>query len=434
MLLPKLQSYQFAIAALVCFAWVSPLLAQQDSRGSQNGLQVSVNSQFAYDDNLLRQQTEKIGSRMWEFNPRARYQLQLGGGTYYINYDLNHLNYLDSSQDTVTNHALTFGIEEKLNSSNKFSVDGNYNRSFEGRGVGTNEAANALELEKPTLIQVTDISAKYQLGQDGRGARIIASVGRRFNNRNSPLIINDSRDTEEDFYSLQMNYRVASRTDLVAELRHHEVSYPRTPVGNDGRAVPLDSAENQYLIGAELEATAKTTGKLRVGTSSREFKWKGAQWRDADTGQNPPVEQTAAPATVAANAFQPSDSGNTLFWEFAAVWSPRSYSRFELSTRTSTHESLGVGSYVRSKDLGFIWTHQWNNRMRTRLDFTIGTDEYQDTSRVDDRESYNVRMEYDFSKQLNLGFGYTRQTLESTFARADFSKSIYYIFANYRNR
>jgi len=424
------QCHLIAITAVISLVVAMPARAQDQQRLAQNGLAVTVASQFAYDDNVLRQQTDQIGSRVWQLNPKVRYQFQTSGGTYYLNYDLNHMEYLDSSQDTVTNQILSGGVEERLNSSNKFTIDGSYNHGYEARGVGFNEAANALSLDRPTLLTISEIDGKYQLGRDNHGLRFTASVGHRSTKRDSPLIVDDSRNYNENYYGLMLQYRVASRTDLAVEYRHEEVSYPRTPTAADGTQTPLDSADEQYLIGADLEATAKTTGKVRVGFSSRHFGWKSAQWADASTAQT----SSTAPATTTTTTTLPTDSDNAMFWEFAAVWAPLSYSRFEFSARTSERESLGVGSFVSSKDYSLIWTHQWSNRTRSRFDFTFGTDDYHDTARVDDRKMYNLRMEYDFNKVVNLGFGLSYQTMKSSFARAEFDKSIYYVFLNYRNR
>ena len=388
---------------------------------------LSANSEMGYDDNVLRQQTNPLGSRLLVVTPRVGYSIQAGGGLYTLGYELNRSEYLDSGQDSSTTQNLSLSVDQKLNSSNKVTVAGSYNHSYEGRGVGFNEGSNALSLSSPTPLVTEALSGKYQLGSDRATMRLIGSLGYMKSDRASPSIANDSRDYHVDSMGALMEYRVGSRTDLVAEWRDNQTSYDRTPVASDGTETPLDSDEQLYLIGLDLAATAKTSGKLRVGTSKRDFKWKSAQWEDAKTAATTPA------ATVTTVRF-PNDTGGEFYWEFSAAWSPRAYAKFEFNTRTSTREALGVGSFVRVRDYSLSWSHLWKARLHSKLDFTIGNDTYVDSSRVDKRKAYNARLEYDFNSLLTLGFGYRYQQMISNAGNVGFDKSVYYIFANYYNK
>ena len=406
-----------------------PVLGQEDSANPLRGLTFTVNNEFSYDDNVLRQQDNKTTSRVWTFNPRVAYQIDRAGGTYTLAYDAVHNNYLDSSDDTDTNQTASLRGEQKFNAFNKLGIVGSYNDGFEARGVGFNEGSNASQLGSPTPIIIKELTGNYQLGADRARMRLVGTAGYRATDRDSALIINDSRDYQEELLGASMLYRVGSRTDLVVEYRQREINYSRTPIDNLGREIPLDSQETLYLVGVDLEATAKTTAKVRVGTLERDFKWESAQWEDSAGGATEAPEPAAA-----APAQAPRSSGQDPFWELAAVWAPRSYSRFELSSRSSTRESLGIGSYVRSKDYVISWTHNWSTRVGTKLDFSIATDSYRDSGRVDDRKAANVAFTYDFDQRLSTGLGYRYQDVRSTAPGIAYDKSVFYIFANYRNQ
>lgn len=405
-----------------------PVLGQEQAANSRQGLSFTANNEFNYDDNVLRQPDGALASRVWVFNPRIAYLLQNRGGAYRASYDVSHNRYLDSSVDTYTSQTLNLQGEQEINNFNKLTLSGIYSYNYEQRGVGFNEGSNAQLLSSPTPITTSELSGIYQLGGDEAKMRLQASAGLRNTNRDSALITNDSRDFQERMLGAMMLYRVGFRTDMVAEYRTRDILYPRTPVDTLGREIPLDSEETQYLVGVDLRATAKTTGKLRLGTIERDFKWDSAEWED-----QPGVAESETPADTALPAQAPRTSGSDFYWEFAAVWAPRSYSRFEINTRSATRESLGIGSYIRSRDYMLSWTHNWSQRVESYLDLSIGTDTFKDSGRSDERKVANVRLSYDLGQSLVMGLGYRFQDLQSNLGLVGYDKSVFYIFANYRN-
>ena len=79
-----------------CIAVLSfPALGQEEDARLISGLSLVVNSEFSYDDNVLRQQggdeilpegeqepqvTPQVESRVWVFNPRLLYRFERSGG------------------------------------------------------------------------------------------------------------------------------------------------------------------------------------------------------------------------------------------------------------------------------------------------------------------------------------------------------------------
>lgn len=450
--MPKLSKTIWCIALLSL-----PALGQDNNGLPLKGLNFSVKSEFSYDNNVLRQRsgeaasetsllegqqagvqdsnaanaqtTPLVESRIWNFNPRLSYRLQRGGGDYSLGYDLQHNNYLDSQQDTFTTQMLTFNGEQKFNNHNKLELLSSYNHSYEQRGVGFNEGSNAQRLSSPTPIAIADLTGNYQFGSDEGRLRLIGTAGARSTNRESDLIANDSRDYQERMLGGAVLYRVGFRTDMVVEYRQREITYPRTPTDSQGREINLDSEETQQLVGLDLRATAKTTGKVRVGTIERDFKWDSAAWDDQPVGTQ--AEETVG--TVVEPIQEQRSSGQDFFWEFAAVWSPRTYSRFEFTSRSSTRESLGIGSYIRSKDYVLAWTHGWSTRIESTFNLSNGTDEYKDSSRIDDRKTANFSISYKVGRALNTGLGYRYQDMQTNFGNLGYDKSVFYIFATYQN-
>jgi polysaccharide biosynthesis protein VpsM len=411
---------------LIFLVALSAIPAMGQEQPDDLGLVGSLRSDFLYDDNILHQKEGGFGSRIWVLNPKLALTLKRPGTEMSASYDFVHNNYLDSSVDSFDRHALNLNLQKKLNSANKITLEGAYLSTFEQRGIGFNEGSNVLLLDAPTPLVTTALTASYQLGADTARLRMIGSGGKRSTDRDSPVIIDDSRDFRENLMGAQVLYRVGWRTDLVAEYRTRDIRYDRTPIGFDGNPVDLDSTEQQKLVGVDLRATAKTTGKARVGTIKRDFKWEAALWEDAP---NPvPVSD---PVPVQPIASGPRNSGNDLYWELSAIWAPRSYSTFTLNTQVATREALAVGNFIRSQEYSLLWTHRWNGWMQSEIDLSTARDTYVGSSRTDERHAINLRMLYTFNSWLNMGMGVRHQQLESNFSNLGFDKWVYYLYFNY---
>lgn len=402
-----------------------PAFAQLDDETA--GFSTSLVSELSFDDNILRQQDNKIASRILLVNPGVDYVLEQGGRTLGLGYDFAHYTYLDSRADDYDSHTINFNVDQRLGRSHKVSLLGNLLSSSEGRGVGFNEGALALTLSEPSDIKTRAIIGKYQLGADEARMRLVADIGTRTTDRDSPAIINDSRDYREDLWGGQVLYKLGWRTDLVGEVRQRAISYERNPVAADGSEQSLDSTETQTLMGIDLRATAKTTGKLRVGTTNRDFRWKGAQW-DGAAPVETVEEPVAAPPVLAA---APQDADSDLFWEITGIWAPRTYSTFTFSSIVSTREAVSVGFFIRSQEHRMAWSHRWNGWAQSEIDMTFGTDEYVGSSRVDERRAVNLRLLYSFDESTNLGLGVRHQKLQSQFEGLGFDKWVYYLFFNW---
>jgi hypothetical protein len=394
------------------------------------GITMGLMKELSFDDNILRQPNDVVSSRILRVNPNVGYVLEQRGRVLGMSYDYANFTYLDSRTDDYDSHKIDFNVDQHLGRSHKISVLANLLSSSEGRGIGFNEGQNALALDGPTDIDTRALTGNYELGAADAPMRLIATLGVRSTDRDSPVIINDSRDYREDLWGGQMLYKLGWRIDLAAELRNRDISYDRNPVDADGSELFLDSTETQNLLGIDLRASAKTTAKLRVGTTKRDFRWKGAQWDGAPASE--PVEELPVPAPALAPA--PQDSGSDLFWEITGIWAPRTYSTFSFDSSITTREAVSVGYFIRSQEHRLAWSHRWSGWAQSEVDLTYGTDDYIGTSRVDQRRAMNLRMLYMYNASTNFGLGIRHQRLDSQFENLGFDKRVYYLFFNWTDQ
>lgn len=393
------------------------------------GLSATLASEFSYDDNVLHQQEQTQGSRILLINPQLDYAYRHRSAELNVHYDFAHSHYLDSPVDSYNRHSLNYRLSTRIDRIHRLMLEGAVQSSYEARGLNFSEGSSALDLEAPTPINTHSAQLGYQLGSDAARVRVVASIGRDETDRDSPLIVDDSRDHRANRAGVQLLYRLGWRTDLVAEYRRRDTRYRQGSSEETLVPAPPDSVETQALVGIDLRATAKTSGRVRVGTVERKPVWRTAQWEDAPESELEAVEDPFAEPPAVAAARQ--GGGTDSFWELTGIWAPRTYSTFTLSSQVSNREPLFVGNYVRSRQFSLAWNHRWNGWLQSEMQLSFGTDEYVGSGRVDDREAFNLRLVYSLDTLMTLGFGLRHQKLDSNFGTVGFDKNVYYLYFNY---
>ena len=146
------------------------------------------------------------------------------------------------------------------------------------------------------------------------------------------------------------------------------------------------------------EATAATTGTLKVGRLERKF--------DRDL---------------------PRFTGTS--WEGIVTWSPRTYSKFDFYTARQTHESTGLGNFILTSVAGVTWTHAWNSVFNTGVDLRYAKDDYQGFDRRDQIKSVGLKAGYKFRRWLTLGAEYTHSERDSNRPTFEYDKNLYLLTA-----
>jgi len=173
---------------------------------------------------------------------------------------------------------------------------------------------------------------------------------------------------------------------LLAEARLRDIDY-------DLSSVTLDSNETRLQFGAEWDATAKTSGRVKFGVLRKDF--------DDDS----------------------RDTLTTSSWEAGVNWAPRTYSVFDLSTSRTAEESGGAEDYIDSTRWTLGWTHGWSDRFSTRLSHTLLNEEYEGTTVDNDTNTTTLGLSYDMRRWLTLGVDFSHKSFSSSVAGADYDSN-----------
>jgi hypothetical protein len=178
----------------------------------------------------------------------------------------------------------------------------------------------------------------------------------------------------------------------MAEARRTEIDYKHVDPG-------LSADENRFYVGATWEATAATTGTIKVGRLERDFK----------------------------NASLNDFSGSS--WEALITWAPRTYSKFDFYSARQTNESTGLGNFILTSVSGVTWTHAWSSYLNTGVDLRYQKDQYQGFDRNDEIKSLGLKVGYRFRRWLTLGAEYAYSQRDSNLPQFEYNKNFYLLTA-----
>ncbi len=350
----------------------------------------TLDTEVGYVDNLFRSDEDKKNTGVSVVTPRVQAWLENGLNTYSLTTALIDYRYFDSSPDNITDNTVNLDLHHVFDARNLVNVYGEYWDFHEDRGTGLTEGI-AQEVDGPTKLDRTTLGGDYLYGSESSRGRLklgARTVDHHYRNQEE-LTRYHSRDSYE--YNGTFLWNVAARTDALFEVRHIDTEYDRTdPSDVDGS---LDSDEFNYLTGVAWEATAQTTGSVKVGMINRDY--------NSDARSND-------------DAFS---------WEVDLTYLPRTYSRFNLGTRRFFDETNGVGNAVDTQEVSLSWNHDWSTRSKTDVSVVFAAEDYTESDRQDDSYAAQALYTYAFRRWADLGVGYRFEEISSDLDFYDYTRN-----------
>jgi len=334
-----------------------------------------------YVDNLFRSNSREKSTWVAEVTPRIQAWLQNGASTYSVSYELNDSTYASSHADDYTDHQ---------------GINGEYYDGHEERGTGLSEGLAQI-IDSPVEYERATIGGDYTFGnRESKGRITLAAknVDYEFQNfRNATRF----RDYDQDTYSGIFYWKVGANTDVLLQARAIDTQYSFTDKTN--RAGSYDSDEVNYLVGVSWDATAKTSGSIKIGSYDRTY---DSRFRDDDDG------------------FQ---------WEAELRYKPRTYSTIDVGTRRYSQETNGLGDFINTEEYTASWNHDWNGRSSTHLGLVYADNDYSGSLRSDERTDAEASYSYKVKRWFDLGAGYRYENRDSDFRSLNYNQNIYFIKA-----
>ncbi|HQQ73876.1 MAG TPA: outer membrane beta-barrel protein, partial [Pseudomonadales bacterium] len=229
------------------------------------------------------------------------------------------------------------------------------------------------------------------------------------NNERPVAFGTDPQDTAENEVRETAYLKVMPKTSVLLEARQKNITYDHSynALTAQGAGPTMDSDETKVYVGAEWEATAKTTGAIRLGHLDKDF-----------------VE----PNGVVSHP----DSYSIPSWESDITWRPRTYSNFVLSTARGFVDSANTGSVIDETRLSLTWNHEWSSVIGSKVYALRLQDDYKSPA-INEREDTVTKLGagtyYKLNKRAKLYADYVFTDRDSNENRFDYNRNLFIIGA-----
>jgi hypothetical protein len=324
-----------------------------------------VDLAVGYDDNLLRSSTNRVSTPVVVIAPYLTLEGHSGPHSFDIRYRGGFGMFSDSHQDDYTDTALQANAKLVFTARSDLTARLDQKWGHDPRGSTDRPLS-----QNPDRYRESGAFALLGYGAEGAKGRIELDgeyYQRRYTNN---LQYTEISDVDRGDAGLTFFWRVAPKTRLLLQGRYKNFNYVDP-------ASTLDSTEQRYYLGAQWEATAKTTGFAKFGYMRKNF-------------EDPSLQDVS-----------------TSSWDAGIRWSPRTYSVFDFTALRGFNESTGVGDAIVQSRAGVRWTHAWNSRLSHSVGYDFINDKYEgNTNRDDNTNAIGLRLDYRVQRWLKFGAEY----------------------------
>jgi hypothetical protein len=342
----------------------------------------SINIVTGHDDNILATETDKVSSWVTRITPNLLLEAEDNNTLLRVNYSFEKGILHSSSDDNYLDHNLTSSVNYIINSRNRFDIQASLIKGHEARGEEDGGAISTAD--KPLEYDLNSIQGIYTYGR--REAKGQIELRTRYQDKDFTNFdsITSTRDFDQLDFAAKFKYKLTAKTSAVATVSQSKIDYDESN---------RDSTTNRYLLGAVWDATAKTTGKINVGWSEKDF--KDASLTDADGGT----------------------------WDAAINWNPKTYSTFTFNTGQEFGESTTTDTHIDTKSYGLSWQHFWKDHIKSNIGYNTQKENFSNSTRKDTTDTFVVSLNYETRRWLNFGIGYTLTDKDSNFNNVSFKKN-----------
>jgi hypothetical protein len=342
---------------------------------------------YGHDDNLFFSHTNEKGSDFYAVSPGASVDARGENKVLQASYQAQVGRYSSSSEDDYVDQTARAQFDAAFDRRNFLRLGFDYVRGHDPRGSTDRPLST-----RPDRYRQNDPSVTYAFGAPGAPGRVelyYNDVNRRYlNNRDQT----ESSDRDLQEFGGAFYWRAMPRTYVLVEARKTNIDYAVADPTREGD-------ERRLYAGVSWEATAATTGTVKVGQLRRKF-------------DSPLV---------------PDFSGTS--WEVLVTWAPLTYSKFDFYSARQTSEATGLGSFILSSTGGATWSHAWTSALATNVNVRYQRDEYQNFDRTDRTTTFGMRAGYKFRRWLTLGAEFTHTRRDSNIDIFEYGKNLYLITA-----
>jgi len=315
---------------------------------------------YGNNDNLLGTSSNALSTRFSNVHTNLVAEVKNDGDRYTASYTGNYARFDSSSADNYNHHEFALAGDDTFSSRARLGWTGGYLMNTDPRG-STDRALSAT----PDKWHASSVAALFAYGAQGAIGRFevesFAQEKRYDNNRETTA----GGDLDMLNVAGRFLYRVAPKTSILFELREIKTDYQLNTSTNT-------NTDRRVLVGVTWEATAATTGVIKIGELKKDF---DSSARSDYSGVN---------------------------WEGSVRWTPLTYSTIDFNTARAPADSTGVGDYILNRTENVRWTHQWSSATSTKVSLGQVDSDYHGIDLQENTRNYGVGISYAWRRWLSL--------------------------------
>ena len=349
----------------------------------ENGLHLypSVSTNIGYNDNLLSDNSNSLKSSYTDLASTVVGELKHKGDRYTALASINARRYIESAADNINDSQLVVAAD------NYYSA-----RARSGLALGLVNSSDARgSNNRPVTAEVarwhsTNFNGTFIYGAPEAPGRVEFDVGNQDKVYDNERAITAVGDVDTGSYAGRVFYRLGTRSLALAEFRDAKANYGSSPIDSN--------IERRYYVGLTWEATAATTGIVKIGQMTKDFDQGGRQ----------------------------GYSGGS--WEATVRWLPLTYSAVDFQASRTTADATGFGNYNLVTNTSIIWNHKWNQSLGSRLMVGLMDTEFGGTPRQDSAVNFGIKVDYAIRRWLKVGVDFARTDNTSNYAAYEYKRNI----------
>lgn len=342
-----------------------------------------------HDDNIAWSAQDEVSSFITIFSPKIKFENKKRSGGYALTLGTNIGRYTSSSNDNYEDINLLGEAEWQLTRRAKIFVNADHLIGHDPRGTtdrGDSVLPNTWNLTRLMTQLNYSLGSKYSLEAE------LGHIMKRYQDYLLPEKLDDFNDTS---IKGRVLYKILPKVHMFVETAHSIIDYQF-----DGtRAQSSDVSTLAW--GARWQATAKTSGSAQIGYLSKNF---DSAARDGFSGVD---------------------------WKLAAQWKPLNRSTVDISTSKIIADTTGIGDVLIIRDFSISEKQIWTPRISSTVGLYMATMDFsgdiRDIDRVDDLTSYQLALNYNWSRNILLSAGLDISKRDSNYNSNDFDQNVFFI-------
>ncbi|ODS23132.1 hypothetical protein AB835_10445 [Candidatus Endobugula sertula] len=344
------------------------------------------------DDNIFSQTNgNETSSTLTLIKPAISGVASDGVVQYRFNYEIEDGSYSDIHNNDYTDHTIDLGFDWRADIRHLLELSTTFERGHDSRSP---DSVTGIGLSELNEYEDRGVGARYTFGAEGSKGRIVIDYQNQRLHYTTNVDATQVLDSDSETIGASLLIAVGAVTRAVFQVTNVDTEFNNNALRN--------RQDRSFLVGAEWDVNGLMKGALKLGRTDNDL-----LNTTGDTSQS--------------------------IGEGSVEWTPYEYSTFTLTASDRTENpSNNVGSFVKRRETGLAWLHDWSDAFYTQLSFSQSRDAFAGVNRNDDTNTLQFGINYTVRRWLNLGVAFSVEEKRSSDSTVEFDRNMatFFLSAN----